>query len=315
MVYNQRFVISVLVNGEVQKEFNDGTVELPFGGEYVIRLRNKHKNRRAVCKLFVDGEERSNNGYVIPPRSHVDIHNDSYRQSFKLVASDSVEAQDEGKDKDNTERNNGVIEGQFYLEKEQPVVKEIHHHHDHYYPAPKPRPYPWHHPWRYYGSTGGYAQPKGTGEYSGSLGADGLKMSDATGDVRSASASSPDDASLKDVQCSASSETLGFAGNVSESASIAKSGLRREVKRSRKRETEAGVTVDAGFKGQTYMAVSIDLEDEFVPVKLLLRGYEGNVMEAAEVVASSTKRGRYCSNCGKKYKKKDNFCNQCGHKF
>ncbi len=283
MVYNQRFVISVLVNGKVQKEFNDGTVELPFGSEYVIRLRNKHKDRRAVCKLFVDGEERSNNGYVIPPRSYVDIENDSYRHSFKLVASDSVEAQDEGKDKDNTERSNGVIEGRFYLEKARPVVEELHHHH---YPKPIPTPwpitpYPWNGP---YGKT----LSKGPGGQS----VGGL------------------DASFKTCSASPSPEALGFMGNVSE-GQVAK----RSAKRSRKKETEAGVTVDAGFKGQTYRSVHVDMEDEFVPVKMLLRGYEGNVMEAAEVVASSTKRGNYCSNCGKKYKKRDNFCNQCGYKF
>ena len=316
MVYNQRFVISVLVNGKVQKEFNDGTVELPFGSEYVIRLRNKHKDRRAVCKLYVDGEERSNDGYVIPPRSYVDIRNDSYHQSFKLVASDSVEAQDEGKDKDNTERNNGVIEGRFYLETEPPVQE--HHHHHHHHPITTPWPRPWHRPfpdYRYYGSSSaGYSSGKITCKSKG--GPSGQSVSSGA-DYETKTCSMPPtasaDAGSETLSLNEAAPAMPILDPESFAPPIAKSGVRRV----RKRETEAGVTVDAGFKGQTYRAVSIDLEDEFVLVKLLLRGFAGNVMEAvAEEVASGTKRsGHYCPNCGKKAKKKANFCGQCGHQF
>ena len=283
MAYSQRFVISLLVNGRVQKEFNDGTVELPFGSEYTLRLRNKHKDRRAVCKLFIDGDERSKNGYVIQPNSYVDIRNDSYGQGFMLVHPESVEAQDEGKDRRNTERLNGVIEGRFYLEKEVPV-KEVHHHHHHH---PRPRPWPWRAPY-YLDSNAVEAKGGPSGQ--------------------SASATFGLSADAGSVECSA------------ESAQHTNSSRSRKHKlmKSANLETVAGVTVDAGDKGQRFRAVDIDLEGDFVTVKLLVKGIVGTeATEVAEIVDSSqTKSGSYCPNCGAKRKpRRANFCGNCGHKY
>lgn len=132
MVYNNRFVLAVLVNGRPQKELANGTVKLPFGVEYVLRLRNKN-NRRALVKILIDGENVSGAGYIIPANSYIDIKRHSeVDKAFKFVALDSEEAIDYGKNGPNEDKLKGVIEAQFSLEKEkpqQPFIKEIHHHH------------------------------------------------------------------------------------------------------------------------------------------------------------------------------------------
>jgi len=143
MVYNQRFVVSVLVNGEILKENPDGSVSIPFGAEYALKFRNKHRDRRAVVKLFIDGEEQSKGGYVIPPNDSKIIERNSYvARKFRFVAQDSTASQDMGKDQTNSEGFNGVVEARFYLEKEQPKVQEVHHHH-HHHPRPVRNPRPW----------------------------------------------------------------------------------------------------------------------------------------------------------------------------
>jgi len=289
-MYNQRFVISLLVNGQVQKEFNDGVVELPFDTEFTLRLRNKHKDRRSVCKLFIDGDERSKNGYVIPANSYVDIRNDSYGKGFLFVHPESVEAQDEGKDRRNTERLNGVIEGRFYLEKER-EMKEVHHHHHYPHPFPTWTPY--------------YAQSNEMLSLSDAKKSGGICGQSAGGQHVNSTKASMAQPPVSDAEdCS-----FGFA----------ESSRQHRIKRSSaNRETIAGVTVDAGDKGQRYRAIDIDLEADFVPVKLFLKGILGTeTSEVAEVVDSGKAvSGSHCTNCGANRKpRRAKFCGNCGHKF
>jgi hypothetical protein len=126
MAYSNKFVISILVNGQVQKEFKNGDVNLPFGTEYVIRFRNKN-NRQAVVRLFIDGEKMCRGGFVIPGNSYRDIECSSQTlRKFKFVDLQTTEAQEHGKDQVNADKLMGVIEAQWHLEKEKPIVKEIH---------------------------------------------------------------------------------------------------------------------------------------------------------------------------------------------
>jgi hypothetical protein len=143
MTYSNKFVMSVLLNGQPQKELANGVVKLPFGTEYSLRFRNKN-NRRAVVHILIDGEDVSGNGYIVPANSHVDIkrHHDVDR-SFKFVSLDSADAVDFGKNGPNEDKVKGTIEARFYLEKEHPqcVSTSVEHHHHHHYPLPRPVPY------------------------------------------------------------------------------------------------------------------------------------------------------------------------------
>lgn len=118
MVYSNKFVMCVIVNGQVQEELANGMVKLPFGTEYSLRFRNKN-DRRAVVQFFIDGEPVSGNGYIVPANNHIDIkrHLDKDR-AFKFVELNSPEAVDAGKNGDNHDKTKGLIEARFYLEKQ-----------------------------------------------------------------------------------------------------------------------------------------------------------------------------------------------------
>ena len=141
VVYSSKFVMCVLVNGRPQKELANGVVKIPFG-EYALRFRNKHSNRRALVKIFIDGENVSGDGYIIPANSFIDIERWSEKAvKFKFVPLDSEEAIDFGKNGPNPDKVKGTIEARFHLEKEQPTYKPLpveHHHHHHHYPRPTP---------------------------------------------------------------------------------------------------------------------------------------------------------------------------------
>ena len=121
MVYSNKFVICILVNGKVQKEKKNGVVNLPFGTEYTIRLRNKN-DRRCCADIYIDGECVSGGGYVVDANDYMDIkrHNDRDR-AFKFVSLDSEDAVDYGKNGDNDDGEKGTIEVRFRMEKEDRV--------------------------------------------------------------------------------------------------------------------------------------------------------------------------------------------------
>ena len=100
-----------------------------------MRMRNKN-SRRAVAKIYIDGENVSGGGYIIPANDVVDIKRWSeVDKAFKFVPLDSGEAVDFGKNGPNDDKIKGVVEVRFFLEKETPQVIEHHYHHyNHYYP-------------------------------------------------------------------------------------------------------------------------------------------------------------------------------------
>lgn len=119
-MYSKNFVVAILVDGQVQKHSKQGVVSLPFGVEYTIRLRNKNA-RRAVCKVFIDDENVSEGGIVIPANDYVDLERSTAKAvKFKFVSADSPEAYDAGKD-NKTDDSNGVIRTEWRLERERPV--------------------------------------------------------------------------------------------------------------------------------------------------------------------------------------------------
>lgn len=70
-MYKDSFVSAIKSNGNVLREFKD-TVYLKFGVEYSILLKNL-ENRRAVAKIFIDGTEVCDGGFVINPKEEVEI--------------------------------------------------------------------------------------------------------------------------------------------------------------------------------------------------------------------------------------------------
>ncbi len=136
MVYQNKFVLCVLVNGNIVKEQSDGSVCIPFGSEYTVRLRNKN-NRRVLVVLYIDGENVSEGGFIVNANDYVDIKRPvNVDRAFKFVSLQSADAQDFGKNGPSTSVT-GKIEARFYFEKE-PYVKKY---------TTVPLPYTYEKPW------------------------------------------------------------------------------------------------------------------------------------------------------------------------
>jgi len=332
-MYSNRFVISVLVNGQVQKEFANGEVHLPFGTEYAIRFRNKN-NRRAVVKLFIDGEKMCRGGFVIPANTYRDIECSSQTlRKFKFVDLQSTEAQDHGKDQSNAEKRMGLIEAHWYLEKERPVVKEIHHHHNH--PVPYPMPYPVPRPWPY--------RPY-----------DPWLCSNDAGGTRTCSVGDAAPASMPPSDVEAST-TMDFDAGEAVKGAVP-SGHRRRYASAGGQHTNStksyreicksnvvrdGATVEGDHSNQRFGECNVDIEDHATVLKIYLRGYDPKVEEwnGEDIVPYTAEQGveqpvefhpfppgdpnnvpkveaRYCDKCGAKIlKKSSNFCHVCGNKL
>ncbi len=125
-MYSNGFVCSVIVGSKIVKEGKCGRVQLPFGSEYKIRLRNKN-DRNAVAVITIDGENVSGAGWVVNAKSHVDIERPvATATKFKFVSQDSSEAEQAGKQNDSRQKN-GVVEVSWTLEapKPLPVIRHL----------------------------------------------------------------------------------------------------------------------------------------------------------------------------------------------
>ncbi len=294
-MYSNKFVLCILHNGHILEEKKDGTVPMPFGSEYSLRFRNKN-DRRAVVKFTIDGEDASGDGFVIPKQSAIDIFRYDHKDAkFRFVDLKSEAAADFGKT-DNVEGEKGVIEARFYLEKATPVLPVEHHHH-HYY-TPRTRPYNWQYPTPYWTNnqpTHFYNPPSKydvTCEKSSNLG--------------STFGSSMPLSFDQNVESGDAQTCFDPVGKPPEWG--ARRGPRERLLRKSLKE---GCTVEGGTSGQTFSKTNIELETDYVAMKMVLRGYAPD--SVVEVVNTDVS---HCTNCGaKRLRKSDKFCGSCGTKM
>lgn len=141
-MYRDSYVVALMLNGKIQKESDDGSVLIPFGSEYVLRLKNKLR-KRAVADVWIDGKIAVK-GVVIGANETVDLErfvndgNLNEGKRFKLAR-----LTDPKVDQPN-DSENGSIEVNFYPEKDEPVVeKKVIHEYEHHYCS--------HHHYNYFG--------------------------------------------------------------------------------------------------------------------------------------------------------------------
>lgn len=75
-------------------------------------------------------------------------------------------------------------------------------------------------------------------------------------------------------------------------------------------DLQEGATVEGSYSNQSFYKVHIDLEENYVEMKLILKGFKPE--ENSQNFASNVK---FCSKCGKEAKLEDNYCTKCGNKF
>ena len=274
MMYSNKFVCSVKVEGKILRE-NNGSVSLPFGSEYGLLLKNLN-SRRAMVKVSVDGQDATEGTkLILPTNGSIDLERfirDGNLQSgnrFKFIErTEQIENHREIKE------NDGLVRAEFWAEKEildVPVVRK--HYYDEYvpyWPEPCYPTYPTYpiRPTPTYGSL--QRSSGGVRGSSRSLGAQG-----ATGGI------------FQSMNCS----TQSF--NMSETSA-----------------NDAGITVPGSESHQSFQSVSgFNLESNSTVIVLQLKGVAGNqpVSKAITVDFKPT-----CQICGKKNTPLDNFCRGCG---
>jgi hypothetical protein len=321
MVYSSRFVLSVLLNGNIAPERTDGVVAIPFGSEYGIRCRNRHKNRRALVKLFVDNENISGGGFIIEQDANLDIFRRvDVDAALKFVELTSDEAEITGKN-DNQDGSKGVIEARFYLEKEQPglkfpLPKQPRRSRKIKQPQPLPLPYPYPvpvptpspAPWKYVNPY----QPQWVGgTYTDNTLHDGGTTYCSTAGPQHLNCGGLG----SQMKCSLSAEAppVGSMETLLERLPVAEPTVAPAPP---DRKLEEGCTVDGGLTGQRFRLEDFDAEEDFLVMKLVLRGFKPEASDKLGVTSIKPKEEAYCTNCGqRKARKADHFCGKCGHKF
>jgi len=71
MMFNQKFISAIKVNGKVLREFKD-TVYLKYGSEFSILLKNLN-TVRALVNVTIDGNDVTGGGLVVGPRQEIDL--------------------------------------------------------------------------------------------------------------------------------------------------------------------------------------------------------------------------------------------------
>lgn len=225
----------LLVNGKPTDALANGSVPLPFGAEYKIRLRNKDKKRRVVAKVFVDGENVAEGGVIVPAGGYVDLDGPvNSHKNFKFVSLDSPDAIDFGKNGPNHDKTKGVIEAHFHFEKEKPQppqVTEVHHHHHHTWPWVRRDPF-WYGPPTY--GSGILRGMVSKGHYDGS--------------------NAPIATSYN--------ASLGIEEQSLNACSVAPQGL------------SDGCTVEGSHTSQSFGTAYVDIEEAATVLKMFLQGYE-----------------------------------------
>ncbi len=136
MTHKKNFVVAVKVNGKVLRESSD-RVELPFGSEYSILLKNLD-SVRMQARISVDGEDATG-WLVISPNSSIDVQRfvkdwDSGNR-FKFI-----EMTDKIEEHRGVKADDGLIRVEFKREKVFKFPETVVHYHT----------YPYQHPWYTY---------------------------------------------------------------------------------------------------------------------------------------------------------------------
>lgn len=293
MAYSNKFVMNILLNGEIINDRDsDNLAQIPFGSEYGLRLRNKN-DRRASVQIFIDNQNVSGNGYVIAANDKIDLfrHNDR-DVAFKFVSLLSEQADDAGKSGPNLDGFKGIIEARFFLEKAAPI-QEHHHHHHHY-----------RHPVRSRRITPPQVTPYNPFSPTYPPVINWMYSSGSSAGVTGQSFDLPQ---LKSFSGNTSCESFNLT---STSDSPAQNAVEPA------RDLSEGCTVTGGMTGQNFSKVYFNAETNFTSLKIKLMGYDKPIQIVETSSVPSASDHGFCTNCGaKRIPDGAKFCGNCGTKY
>ena len=284
MMHRKNFVCAIKVGGKVLRESSD-RVELPFGSEYSVLLKNLD-TVRMQAQISIDGQDASG-WLVVSPGESVDVerfyrHNRDQGNRFKFI--ERTERVEEYR---GIRAEDGLVRVEFRREKvyELPKIVEHHTYHHHDWPYQYPRTYPWTWPSYPYYTTLTSTQNNTGSLISKSSGISGQSQTTYSGTTNS---------SAEYRQASQAINAQCYSGPIMAEASL---------------HNDAGITVDGSLSTQKFTPVAgFDCESSDVII-LHLVGRKGT---ASIPVARTVDYRPTCESCGKKNKATSKFCVECG---
>lgn len=275
MMYCDKFVVCVKVNGKILREQKD-IIKLPFGTEYSILLKNL-SNQRAKVSVYVDGSDvLSCKSLIIDSHEETELEgflNDcnTVKNRFKFI-----EKTEQISDYRGDKAEDGLIRIEYSLEKDTLINRwdrtfncepfRIEEHHHHHYPNP----------WRYYST-----------DVSNPL------------DVKYSSSSSFDASNNISSSMNIGVSNNNIDNNYSINCSCDVSNILNED----------GITVEGSYSGQHFGNGCIGTVGETKVIILKLVGYVKN-KKVDKVI--TTKKRITCKTCGTRSRSNHNFCPKCG---
>ena len=298
MMFSNRFVCSVKVNGKILRE-QSNLVTLPFGSEYTILLKNIN-SRRSMVKVSVDGQDATEGTrLILAPNSTLELErfirngNLNTGNRFKFIERTAgIEAHRGIKVDD------GLIRAEFWAEKEvaeETIIRRKYV--DEYYPVPRPYyppydPY-WPRPWRRRYDEYPYSQTICNTETTTTGGTSSFTVTSTLGDNFQKSCQ------MNVPNTSSNNEERGGPINFQSAMNVNMASF-----------NDAGITVPGSESSQHFHSASgFPLESNSTVIVLQLRGEVGGVAVEAPV---TVERKPECSTCGKVNKAVNKFCSECG---
>lgn len=277
MAYKKNFVAAIKVNGQILRESND-RVELPFGSEYAILLKNLD-TVRMQARISIDGQDATG-WLIVEPGRHIDVERfvkDLDRGNrFKFI--ERAERIEEHR---GVKIDDGLVRVEFKREKVFEAPKLVYHHYDyHYYPGGC-------YSWGTFGLSSSFLQANQNYAYDGHRVQ--LTASCSTGGIRGSSAgilSAMNMNTMKSVSASSGAEQIPYQA-----------------------QNDVGITVPGSISDQKFISVS-GFETEAAEVIILY--LVGKIASKPVKVAKTVKTKIECDTCGKKNKSSAKFCVECG---
>jgi len=286
MMFKKNLVVCLKVNGKVLRESND-RVELPFGSEYSVLVKNLN-SVRAEFRIQIDGKDTSGTWFVVGPNQSVEIErflkngNLSQGNRFKFIERTSEIEETRG-----IEAEDGLIRVEYRFEKKQPIVTVTEtHHYDHYH-------YDWQHGY-WYPYWPKY--PKTTWTLTGGLQNSSYTVNSSTSGSISANAVNTSSGQMK-------AQSLLRSAQPKSEGSVTMDWAPQNM-------NDAGITVPGSVSNQQFQNVAgFETENQTEVIVLKLVGRHGKVeVKQPKTVDVKNK----CVTCSKTNKANAKFCSQCG---
>lgn len=276
-MYSEKLVVAIKHNDRVLRE-NGDTVQLPFGSEYSILIKNKN-TVRAIAKVEIDGVDVTGSGVVVPPNGSIDLErfikdgNLTSGNRFKFIERTKlIEDGPRG-----VQAEDGLVRVEFQFE--QPTIQQLN-------PYRIEEKY-----WRRQYTDFVLTNSALIGGSTGSL-ADAI----STTSVRDSYGGLPD---VYGASCSAT-QTMSFNATGDTSVVLNNASVKNDV----------GITVPGSISEQKFVQSAwFPVESQKHAIVLKLLGVvAGKVVEEPKTVQTKPK----CVTCGTVNKGTSKFCRECG---